>query len=259
LEAVNGYTYIYAGDQANTSLGGVTVAFTQYDATYPSTASSPGNGLFYSGYNPSQGTTTTTTTNPPGDDNNGNLPPVVSAPIQGSPVYDPTPITFQTPPFTLFGTGNVGQTGQQTGGLAYSSGSGGQVGAGDAAQLNNGQMNNVSNPRAAGTLDSALSGAVHETLEDALLAVGAFADSSTYGDTSTGDSSGGGSDDNKKNKNKNQGAYTNTPSNEQVIGPGGVVEMGGNGVQQIPPGSAPPQLQNALGNGVLQGLQPAGH
>jgi hypothetical protein len=165
----------------------------------------------------------------------------VAAPTPPPPVFN-SPYDTGTPPPTFFfsGTGGISQSGSQSGGLAFSSGNGGQVGAGDAAQLNNGQMNNVSNPRAAGELDDALSGPVHESLVDALMSVGAFADAETYGDTSN--------DDEKK---KDQ--------DEQIVGDGGVVEIGGGTVKQIPLSSAPKPLQDALGSGVMHGLQPAGH
>ena len=244
LSASDGVYHIYAGNAAMTNLGGLPVAFTQYNTTYPAGTTQPGNGLFYAGDGTNSGGDGSGTGNggtPPYTSGGGTaLPPVVAAPTPPPPVFTNPYNGGQPPAYFFSGNGDFSQSGSQSGGLAFSSGNGGQVGAGDAAQLNNGQMNNVSNPHASGELNDALSGAVHDSLVDALTSVGAFADSETYGDTS---------DDEKKKKD----------SDEQIIGDGGVVEIGDGGVKQIPLSSAPKPLQDALGSGVMHGLQPAGH
>jgi hypothetical protein len=121
--------------------------------------------------------------------------------------------------------------------LADSSGSGGQVGAGDAAQLGGGGLNNVANPQAAGALNQALSPIVFQNLSDALVTLGDWADAS------------GPSGDN-----------TAPGDQETILSGGDVVEIGDNGVKTIPLGQAPPQLQKAMGGDVLNGVSAgAGH
>jgi hypothetical protein len=185
---------------------------------------------------------------PIGDLPGGTLPPVVAAPI--TTVVTP-PVTStgvqaaqsgatQPPPFTFTGDGVVDQGATQTGGLADSSGNGGQVGSGDAVQLNNGQMNTVTNPAAAGALDSALSFAVHNTLADAMKGLDDWVDTETSGDDTD--------------------STAQDNSGEKIIDSGGVVEIDSGGVKSIPLSDAPQSLQNALGDGVLGGLQSkAGH
>ena len=84
-------------------------------------------------------------------------------------------------PFTFVGNGTSDGTGQQEGGLADSSGNSGQVGHGDAAQLSNGELNNVANPQATGALNLALGPAVFHNLSDALQDVGGVTDAADAG------------------------------------------------------------------------------
>jgi hypothetical protein len=93
-------------------------------------------------------------------------------------------------------------------------------------------------------LDYALGAAVHSALDAALAAFGGWTDVDY-----SADDTGNGGDDNNKDKNGN---------NEVEIGSGGVVVIGNNQVKGIPLNQAPPQLQNALGNGVRNGLN-GGH
>lgn len=144
----------------------------------------------------------------------------------------------QQQPFAFTGLGDLSQGQALGGGLAFASGSSGQVVAGDAAQLNGGQMNNVTNPAASGALDAALSLAVHDNLEQALASVGGLSD--TYDDNGT-DTAGDSSDE------------------TETVGVGDVVEIGGGNVKRIPLSSAPRPLRDALDNGILQVLRPAGH
>ena len=80
------------------------------------------------------------------------------------------------PPFSFQGTGISRQYGGLEGGLADSSGNGGQITSGDTAQLGNGELNNVNNPQAAGTINQALGPIVYANLADALKALGDWAD-----------------------------------------------------------------------------------
>jgi filamentous hemagglutinin family protein len=254
--------YLYSDDPTDDTLGGLAVSSPNivYNATYPQSGLSAANeNLFFisGGSPPSNPVVPTPVTpnpvTPPvippiGDLPGGTLPPVVAAPI--TTVVTP-PVTStgvqaaqsgatQPPPFTFTGDGVVDQGATQTGGLADSSGNGGQVGSGDAVQLNNGQMNTVTNPAAAGALDSALSFAVHNTLADAMKGLDDWVDTETSGDDTD--------------------STAQDNSGEKIIDSGGVVEIDSGGVKSIPLSDAPQSLQNALGDGVLGGLQSkAGH
>jgi hypothetical protein len=118
------------------------------------------------------------------------------------------------------------QTVQQGGVLANSSGTSGDVGSGDVAQINNGGLNNVSSPAAAGALNQALGPEVRDALADALQA--------DYGSL-LGDTSGTtpGSDD-----------------QETILTGGDVVQIENNKVKSIPLSQAPQQLQDAMKNGM---------
>jgi 2C-methyl-D-erythritol 2,4-cyclodiphosphate synthase len=104
------------------------------------------------------------------------------------------------------------------------------------AQLNNGGLSNVSNPVAAGALNQALGPAVFTALTDALQAADNWADINTNAlptDTSAPAASG----------------------DETILGAGDVVSVQNHQVTNIPLSQAPEPLQEALGNGVMNGLQ----
>jgi filamentous hemagglutinin family protein len=183
-----------------------------------------------------------------GVDNSGSndLPPQFTPPNQNttptltlSAATVPTVADSQSQPFGFAGSGDFSEDPAQFGGLAFASGGGGQVAAGDTAQLNGGHMDNVSNPHASGVLDTALSFEVHDTLQQALVSVGALADS--YDGNSADTTS------------------LATSGDTEMVGDGDVVEIGDGKVKKIPLSSAPQPLRDALGGGVMQGLQPAGH
>jgi hypothetical protein len=97
----------------------------------------------------------------------------------------------------------------------------------------------VANPQAAGVLNQALGPVVFQNLTDALAMPGDW--------TGANDSGAGG--DNARGGDK-----------ETILSGGDVAVMGDNGVKNIPPGQAPPQLQQAMSGGVLQGMPSgAGH
>jgi filamentous hemagglutinin family protein len=141
------------------------------------------------------------------------------------------------PPFSFTGTGAIGETGQESGELADSSSSSGQVGAGDAAQLGDGGLDNVANAQASGALGQALGPVVYHNLTDAL---------AMLGDWNAPDESGAGGD--------NAGG-----EQETILTGGDVAEMGDNGVKHIPLSQAPQQLRNAMSGDVQNGMQGAGH
>jgi hypothetical protein len=132
------------------------------------------------------------------------------------------------------GTGAAG--GADNGGLASSSGNGGQVGSGDAAQLGGGQLNNVANPAASSALNQALGPPVFHSLQDALQEEGDF----TAADLPAGpdDTTGGG----------DNGAP------ETILTGGEVGMIGDNKTKKIPFSQAPRQLQQAMSSNVLDGM-----
>ena len=229
--------YLYSNDPSGTNLGGIPVDFTQYSTTYPGGDLPGGNGALYAAAS-GTGTGTSTGTGTGTGTGDGDFPPPVLTP-QPPPITPPTdPIAGppeEQPPFSFAGDGTTGQTGTGSGGLADSSGSSGKVGPGDTVQLNNGELNNASNPAAAGALNQALSPFVYETLSNAMK--GDFTDNDPPVD---------------KSKDKR----TADNGGEKVLGSGDVVEIGNDGVKNIPLSSAPKPLQTALGNGMLNGLQP---
>jgi len=154
---------------------------------------------------------------PTGNQNLGNTPP--------------------PPPFNFQGSGIASQIGQQDGGLANSSSNSGLVGSDDAAQLGNGQLNNVANPQAAGTLNLALGPVVYHNLSDALIAIGDWAD--VPPGPGSDNSTGGG--------------------DETILSGGDVVEIGNQGVKNIPLSQAPQQLKNAMSGDVRNGMSGTGH
>jgi len=226
VQVNGGNFYLYSSDPQGDTFGGITVlpANMIFKATYATTGLPAVNEeLFYAGSgavgpNSLDGSGSNVVppalipqTNPPNDQGNSNPPP---------------PPNFQ-------GDGTTGQTGQQNGGLANSSSNGGQVGPGDAAQLNNGGLNNVNNPDASGFLGQALSPLVFQGLQDAL---------SNWGDWNPADIP----------------EDTTGGNGETILNSGDVVEIGDKGVKNIPLSQAPKQLQNALGGSVLNGIPSGG-
>jgi hypothetical protein len=118
--------------------------------------------------------------------------------------------------------------------LADFSSSGGQVGAGDAASLGGGGLNNVNNPQAAGALNVALGPIVYHNLSDALKELGDWAD--VPPGPSVNDAGG---------------------NQETLLGPDQWGEMDNKTSKNIPSDQVPQQLKNALGGNVLSGV-PAG-
>jgi filamentous hemagglutinin family protein len=168
-------------------------------------------------------------------------PTIVNLPAPANLVVNPPPLpSFANTP-TLAGllpvsySGGLNQVGGGGGQLASASGNGGDIGSGDAAQINGGGVNNVSNPAAAGALNQALGPEVRNSLADALQDIGDW----TQIDTNvTGPSSDG----------------TDGGDQETILTGGDVVQIEDKKVKSIPLSKAPKQLQNALGNGVLNGL-----
>ena len=239
--AVGNNYYIYSSDPSATVLGGITPDFTLFNVTYPGSGFPSGNGVLYA-------YTTPPSPPPSNTGSTGNtVPPAVTPQNNQINPQQPPPGGFNTEsdnsvfqPVNYTGNGTTSQTGQQGGDLADTSGNGGTIGSGDAAQLNGGGLNNVSNPAAAGALNQALGAAVHDALANALQALGDY--SAANYDTSGGSGTGTGG------------------TNEKILGGGDVVQIGGGGgVQSIPLNQAPQPLQNALGNGVRDGLSGAGH
>ena len=166
--------------------------------------------------------------------------PTVTTPPTVTGLQDLRSGGIQPPPFTFIGSGQISQGPTETGGMADSTGNGGQVGSGDAVQFNGGEMNNVANPHAAGALDAALSFAVHNTLDDAMKALGDWADADSV---TTGETYGA----------------SPTDGDTTMVDGGGVVEIDSTGVKHIPLKDAPKQLQKAMSD-TMGGLQHgAGH
>ena len=239
VSSESGNYYVYANSPTGSSLGGLPVDFTLYNTTYPASGLPEGNGVIYAsspgGTTPPKGPGTL-------PDGGTPVPPAIIPQNDQIAPQDPgtgilAQTTPQTAPFSTSGNGVFTQTTADSGDLADFYGNSGQIGANDAAQLNNGEMNNVSDPAAAGALDQALSTAVHNTLLSALSDVNVVVDADATG-----------------------AQKAETTSNGKLLGDGDVVEIGGGNVKQIPLNKAPKPLQNALGNGVRNGLQPgAGH
>lgn len=143
----------------------------------------------------------------------------------------------QPPPFSFVGTGLSTLEGQLEGGLADSASNSGQVGSGDTAQMNDGQLNSVANPQASGTLNEALGPIVYQNLADALKELGDWADVPDSAEPETGENGG-----------------------ETILTGGDVAEMTSNGVKNIPLDQAPKALQKAMNVEILNGTGAgAGH
>ena len=262
--------YIYSADPTSDMFNGVTVPENNvvFNATYPSSSLPEGNGeLFYvatasdTGPNSGNGGTggggggggggSTPPSDPTmvasTDDGSGsNVVPPAIVPQNDNGNGQPgngQPIDFLatvwggsvTPPFSFTGSPGGNSGGGNGGGWANTSGNGGQVGAGDAAQLGGGGLNNVQNPAAAGALNLALGPAVHNALNQALAWLGDWTDTN-YNPADNGAGGAGGG------------------NGETLLNGGDVVVIGGNGVKSIPLSQAPGPLQQALGNGVLNSL-----
>jgi len=267
IQVSNGANFfLYSSDPTYDTFGGLTVdpANVIYGATYPQISAPTGGAeLFFVstigdvGPNvPTGGSSPpSTTTGGAGGGGGTIVPPVLipqptlppqppPPPTPGSPTTGPVVGTLGgpgqpplPPPFSFQGNGTSTPPSQQGSGLANSSGNSGQVGTGDVAQLGNGQLNNVANPQAAGELNQALGPVVFNNLTNALQTLTGWTDT---GDTGAGDGTATGDD------------------TETILTGGDVAEVGDNGTKKIPPSQAPPQLQQALGGNVLQGLG-AGH
>jgi hypothetical protein len=260
IQVSNGsHFYLYSADPASDHFGGISVA--QMDVIYNALFSTTGlpaenQQLFYalsSGVGPT-GPGGGSGANPPSTQGGGadgagsNIVPPALTPGQGTitPVSGSTPITgvFQPAPISYSGDGaSGGSSGSQSGNLASSSGNGGLVGSGDAAQLGGGQLNNISNPAASGVLNQALGPIVYHSLADALNMVGDMTDyeSSSPGDSSTAASGHGDSD-------------------ETILGADDVAVIGSNGVQNIDPSKAPSKLRKAMSSDVRKAMNGgAGH
>jgi len=257
IQVSNGASFdLYSSDPTHDTFGGITVdpANVVYNTAYPAVSPPSGNAeLFFVaaegdvGPNPPTGGGSpppSTTTGGAGGGGGTIIPPVL-IPQPTPPAPPPPEPTTGTlgnqgppppPPVDFQGNGTSTPPGQQGGGLANSSGNGGQVGSGDVAQLGNGQLNNVASPQAAGALNQALGPAVFHNLQDALQALTGWTDA---GDTGAGDG-------------------TANDDGETILNGGDVAEVGDNGTKKIPLSQAPPQLQQALGGNVLQGMGP-GH
>jgi hypothetical protein len=259
---------IFSSDPTGDSYNGIT--FTQpdvFNATF-STGSLPVNGAYYYA---AQGATGPNAPAPPssGDNNsnsntnndqsqvttqNNTVSPQQPPPQEGAGPISPTGDNGT-------GNGESNQTGNNSGQLANSSGNGGDVGSGDTVQLNDGQLNNVSNPAATAALNQALGAVVQGNLTAALGALGDFGAAGYTGDNGggTGDNGGGtgGSGDGSGGNGNGHGhghSHTNGTTNERDVTGGGVVEIGGGGVQNVPSNQVPPQLQDALNSNALQGV-----
>jgi len=270
IQVNGGNFYLYSENLTGDTFGGITVSDSDliYSAHYATTglpsaneelfyaASSSGggsnggsgggsNGGGTSGGGGSSGGTSPSspsTITGGADDSGSNIVPPALTPQPTADLALPTGNqnlgnTPPPPPFNFQGSGIASQIGQQDGGLANSSSNSGLVGSDDAAQLGNGQLNNVANPQAAGTLNLALGPVVYHNLSDALIAIGDWAD--VPPGPGSDNSTGGG--------------------DETILSGGDVVEIGNQGVKNIPLSQAPQQLKNAMSGDVRNGMSGTGH
>lgn len=222
---------IYSSSPATIQLGGLTPDFTLYNTVYPATSLPPGNGVIYASASPTPPTPSTPPVTP------SDVPPSVTPQsTQIAPQQPPTPPTESDNnllPVSYTDNGVSNQTGTPSDQLANSSGNSGTVGAGDVAQLDNGEINNVANPDAANTLNAALGIEVRNALADALNAFGdEYAAASEV--TGTAEAPPG-------------------SAQETIIMAGDVVKIGhSEGVQSIPLDQAPQALRDAMDDRALQ-------
>ena len=240
IQVEDGNYYLFANSPTGSNLGGLPVDFTLYDHSYPDTNLPPGNGVIYASN--ANGSTGTGSTMPPGTLADGGTPiPPAVVPQNGqiAPQQPPSGIELgetdesQTAGYSTTGNGIFTQTAGDSSDLANFYGNSGLIGADDTAQLNNGELNNVTSPEASSALDLALSSAVRGSLADALR------DVNLVEDTNPADQAGDPGD-----------------VHQQVVDSGDVVVIGGGQVKHIPADQAPQPLKDALGNGVMNGLRP---
>ena len=246
--------YLYSKDPTLDTFGGLTVptANVFFSATYPAASLPAGDGEFFyvasagggGGGGGGGGSSTPPSTSTGGADGGGsNLVPPALTPQAPPPVSPPSGsgnLGYVPPPplLTFTGSSTVGLPGPQNGGLADFSSSGGQVGAGDAASLGGGGLNNVNNPQASGALSMALGPVVYHNLADALKELGDWADVPSGPPV---DNAGG-------------------TDQETILGPDQWGEMDKTTAKSIPSNQVPQQLKNALGGDVLHGVPGgAGH
>jgi filamentous hemagglutinin family protein len=235
---------LFSSDPTYDTFSGLT--FTQpdtFNATYATTGLQYNGAYYYAaqgavGPNGPQPSNPGTGTGSGSSDNNTNNTQSQLTPPNNTIAPQTPPPSNNNPTGPNFdngsGNGNSNQTNNNTG-LANSSGSSGDVGSGDTAQLNDGELNNVSNPAASSALNQALSAVVLGNLTDALKDLGDY-------DASAGN--GGGP----------AGTDVNGTPDEQNLGAGDVIEMGGGTVQNVPPDQIPQQLKDALGSDALNGV-----
>jgi len=146
--------------------------------------------------------------------------------------------TLPAPSFNFQSNGPAGPGGAGTDAFASSSSNSSLVGAGDAAQLGGGGVNNTGNPAASSALNLALSPAVYQSLSSALAALGDWSDVPPEPADQPGNAGGG---------------------EETLLNGGDVVVIGGQGVKSIPLSQAPKQLQDALSGNALKAASGSGH
>jgi len=237
--------YLYANDPSFMNLGGLTPDFILFNTPFPGNKLPPGNGLLYLASNGPP---------PPGPPDqvpdNTNQKIAANTPQNNQVAPQPPPPQSTLPgggslvPVSFTGNGIAGQSGGVGGDLANSSGGSGSVGSGDAAQMSQGELNNVTNPAASSTLNDALSPLVFGTLTAAL---------DTFGNEVSPGTDNGAPDDDQHKQHADDTNMRELDSNDVVV-------IGGSGVQKIPLSQAPQQLQDALNNNTRSGLSNgAGH
>jgi len=227
-----------ASVNGTTSVGGL-VGDNNGGTITNSNGTGPINGTSSSSSSSSSSTLPSTDTG--GADGSGSniVPPALTpqpAPPESSPSGDVTVGNVLPPPLLSFvGNGLSVLPGPQNGSFANFSSIGGQVGAGDAAQIGADGLNNVASPEASGELNLALGTVAYHNLSDALKALGDWA-------------------------NVPPGPAVNNAggaNQETILGPDQWGEMDKKTAKNIPSDQVPPQLKNALGDNVLKSV-PAG-
>jgi filamentous hemagglutinin family protein len=241
-----GSYYLYSSDPTYDNLGGLAIAPANlvYNAVYPTSSNNfTGNGnasFFYVGGSGDVGPNApNNNSNTPSAGSGSNIVPPAITPQASDVAQQNNPNAAggdssgngSQPPFSFQGTGVSQLLGQLEGGLANSASNSGQVGSGDIAQVNDGQLNNVTNPEAADALNLALGPIVYQNLADALRAEGDWANvpDQTTDTVGTGDG-------------------------ETILSGGDVAEMSGSKVTNIPLSQAPEQLRNAMKGDLLKGV-----
>jgi filamentous hemagglutinin family protein len=178
--------YVFSKDSSATQLGGLMPDFTITGLTVSQAAASTtpfqaGNGLFYAA------APVTPSNNQMIDNQNQIIAAITPQNNQVAPQQPPPPQGtfnggFNIVPVSYTGDGISRQSGEWGSDLANSSGNGGSVGAGDTAQLTQGQIDNVTNPAVQSLLNEALSSFVHDSLNNAINAIGDVISSGTDDD-----------------------------------------------------------------------------